>query len=325
MKIKETKVTAVQYVMPEYSNPIGTLYGGRMMNWMVLAGTIAATKVAKGFTVLGSLDSLYFLEPVKVGYNVILNSQVEYVSKSSMEVSVDVILEDSESKIRKFATKAFMSYIAVDRFGRPRIIENKIEPDEDEKDTYLRAMKRKEVRNERLKDRKEKIYDVSLLEDFRWRLTNYRLVMPEDAFQGNMMFAGKLLMYIDEVASILASRYSKGICVTGSLEKMEFYAPIRVGDIITLDAVVSCVWNTSLEIKVKVIAETPFENIKRHICTVNTVFVNIDKQGKPSKLPMYLPETPAEKLEYEIANLRRKNREIELKEIKEMLMNLNVE
>lgn len=322
MKIKETKITTAYYVLPEYSNPIGTLYGGRMMNWIVLAGSIAATKVAKGHVVLGSLDSLYFLEPVKIGYNVILNSQVEYVSKSSMEVAVDVILENSESRLKKFATKAYMSFVAVDRFGKPRPIEDKIEPAEDEKDEYIKAVKRKEERNERLKDRKERVQDTKLLEGFRWRLTNYRLVMPEDAFQGNLMFAGKLLMYIDEIASILASKYSNGICVTGSLESMEFLSPIRIGDILTLDAVITCVWKTSLEIKVKVLAETPFEGTKRNVCTIHTVFVNIDKEGKPKKLPSYEPESVIEKEEYEKAILRRKRREEELEEIRKSLKSI---
>lgn len=324
MRIKDTKILTTYYVLPEYANPIGTLYGGRMMNWIVLVGTIAATKVSKGFTVLGSLDSIYFLEPVKLGHNVILSAQVEYISRSSMEVSVDVQLEESATKIIKHATKAYMSFVAVDYQGRPRELDEKIEPDNDEIDIYLKAKRRKEVRNERIADRKIKVNDIKLLDEFSWRLTTYRLAMPEDAFQGNLMFAGKLLMYIDEIASILASKYSNGICVTGSLEKMEFYSPIRIGDIITLDAAITGVWKSSMEIKVKIIAETPFENIKRHVCTVHTVFVNIDKNGKPTKLPEYTPKSEAEIKEWEEANIRRNIREKELNEIRQSLKNYKV-
>ena len=75
----------VQYVLPEHSNNHGTLHGGILMDWIMLTGSITSFKFANGPAVLGATDSIDFLNPVKIGEIVILESWVEHVGNSSIE------------------------------------------------------------------------------------------------------------------------------------------------------------------------------------------------------------------------------------------------
>src|SRR5262245_32035615 len=88
--IAETTVEKIQWVFPEHAGAPGQIHGGRMMEWITQAGTLAAARVAHGTVVLGAMDDIDFLHPVKVGEIAILRAQVEYVGTSSLEVGVRV-------------------------------------------------------------------------------------------------------------------------------------------------------------------------------------------------------------------------------------------
>jgi len=319
VKIKDTEVVMTQYVFPEYANPLGNLYGGRMMYWITMAGTLAASKVARGFVVLASMDSIYFLNPVKVGHTIILTGRVEYIGRSSMEVSVDVDLEDHVKGVKMPATRAYMAFVAVDPDGKPRPVPTSLEPANDEYNIYENAIKRREARMSRILKRKEEALNIESIGDLTWKLKSVRAVMPEDALQGNLMFVGKLFMYIDEVAGILATRFAKGIVVTGSLDNMEFYSPIRIGDVLTLEAGITCVWKSSMEIKVKVLTESLIHGYIKHVGTAYTVFIHLDETGRPTLLPSYQPATDIEKRLCEEASKRRERRIKDLEMIREQL------
>src|SRR5439155_85111 len=86
--IADTVVEMVQWVFPEHAGAPGQIHGGRMMEWITQAGTLAAVRVARGHVVLGAMDDIDFLHPVRVGQIAILRAQVEYVGTSSLEVGV---------------------------------------------------------------------------------------------------------------------------------------------------------------------------------------------------------------------------------------------
>jgi acyl-CoA hydrolase len=83
--IKETRNQMIQFVFPEHTNNLGTLHGGRMMDWIMLAASITSSRMAKGITVLGTTDSIDFINPIMVGEIAILDSWVEYIGKRSPE------------------------------------------------------------------------------------------------------------------------------------------------------------------------------------------------------------------------------------------------
>src|SRR5206468_4939861 len=92
--IAETTVEMIEWVFPEHAGGPGQIHGGRMMEWITKAGTLAASRVARGTMVLGAMDDIDFLHPVKVGQIAILRARVEEVGTSSLEVGVRVFAED---------------------------------------------------------------------------------------------------------------------------------------------------------------------------------------------------------------------------------------
>ena len=91
--------------------------------------------------------------------------------------------------------------------------------------------------------------------EFRHRFEATRFVSPEDALEGTLMFSGKLLYVIDEAAAIPAVRYARAPLATASMDALEFHAPIRVGDMITLRGALNRVGTRSMEIGVQVLAD----------------------------------------------------------------------
>src|SRR2546428_12853225 len=104
LAIRDTQLEVVQLVLPAHANVRGTLFGGRMMDWITTAATMAAMRLARGSVVLGAMDELDFLGPIYVGDMVMLRAQVEYVGRSSLEVGVDVHAENPRKADRPLQT-----------------------------------------------------------------------------------------------------------------------------------------------------------------------------------------------------------------------------
>ncbi len=116
---QRSRTVLERHVLPADTNTFSALYGGRLMEWIDNIASIVATKHARKKVVTGSIDSLFFLAPIRLGDIVRLDARVNYVTKSTMEIEVDVTTEESLTGIRRFATKAFLTYVAVDDNGRP--------------------------------------------------------------------------------------------------------------------------------------------------------------------------------------------------------------
>src|SRR5258706_9425710 len=86
LSISDTATEMVNWVFPEHAGAPGQIHGGRMMQWIATCGTIAASRVAPGNVLLGALDDIDFLHPVKVGEVAVLPAQGEYVRRCSLEV-----------------------------------------------------------------------------------------------------------------------------------------------------------------------------------------------------------------------------------------------
>lgn len=104
--IADTRFQMVQLVFPEHTNQRGTLYGGRMMSWIATAGTLAASRAARGAVVLGAMDDLDFLTPIHLGEIVTMDAQVESIGRSSLEVGVTVHAELPQRGVPRRATSS---------------------------------------------------------------------------------------------------------------------------------------------------------------------------------------------------------------------------
>jgi acyl-CoA hydrolase len=117
----ETRCVMTQIVMPMHTNGVaGVMFGGIMMQWIDVCAGVAAMRHAHGAVLTASIDRLDFLSPVRVGEIVVLQAMVNYVARTSMEVGCRVETEDMRTQTRRYVTKAYLTFVAVDEHGRPR-------------------------------------------------------------------------------------------------------------------------------------------------------------------------------------------------------------
>jgi acyl-CoA hydrolase len=135
--------------------------------------------------------------------------------------------------------------------------------------------------------------------------------MPTDANVIGNVFGGAIMKYMDEIAAIVAWRHAGKNVVTASIDRMNFYAPVYVGNLLILKASVNYVGTTSMEIGVRIEAQDPSTRKGAHTGSCYLTYVALDEKGRPSPIPKLLPVTPAEKRRFKEALARRKLREAE--------------
>jgi acyl-CoA hydrolase len=320
--IAETATEMIQWVFPEHAGAPGQIHGGRMMQWIAQAGTMAAARVARGTVVLGAMDNIDFLHPVKVGQIAILRAQVEYIGTSSLEVGVRVWGENVASGERTVTLNSHLVFVSVDDDAKPRAVATRIEPRDGTEATLVEAARaRRERRLARSADRarRESDLDGEGDEDLSWRFESARSVLPEDALFGNMMFPGKMLMELDEAGGILSMRYCKGFVMTACLDAMDFHTPIWSHEVVTFKAGLNHVGTSSLEVGVKVLAEKPWTGEVRHACTAFLTYVHLGDDLRPRPCRPFTPGTAAERRRWQAALVRRERRLERVKRLKAAL------
>ena len=138
--------------------------------------------------------------------------------------------------------------------------------------------------------------------------------MPMDANPAGNVFGGAILKLVEETAWIAALKHVRSNLVTVSIDRMDFYHPVYIGDLLRLSSQVNYVHETSMEIGVRVEAENPMTGEMRHTGTCFLTYVALDKTGKPQQVPSLTIETEEEKRRWEDAEERRRVRLMELKE-----------
>jgi len=326
--IAETTVEMIEWVFPEHAGGPGQIHGGRMMEWITKAGTLAASRVARGTVVLGAMDDIDFLHPVKVGQIAILRAQVEDVGTSSLEVGVRVFAEDVLTGERRVTLNSHLVFVKVGEDIKPRPVGAKIQPrDAVESSLVDAARARRAERLARFAERaarwprgEDDDQDPSGV-DVGWRFESTRSVLPEDALFGNTMFVGKMLMALDEAGGILSMRYCKGLVMTACVDAMDFYTPIFTHEVVTFKAGLNHVGTSSLEVGVKVLAEVPWTGEVRHACTAFLTYVHLGPDLRPRPCPPYTPGTAAARRRWQAALVRRAHRLERVKGLKAMLLN----
>jgi acyl-CoA hydrolase len=121
-------------------------FGGKVVQWMDIAAAVAATRHARRPVVTVSMDSLSFLEPIRIGDFVIIRAAVNYVGTTSMEVGVTIQSEDPLTGNRHRTVRGYLTFVALDGAGKPMPIP-KVSPETDkEKKCYEEAKLRREFK-----------------------------------------------------------------------------------------------------------------------------------------------------------------------------------
>lgn len=134
------------------------------------------------------------------------------------------------------------------------------------------------------------------------------LVLPNDTNQLGNLLGGKLMHLMDIAAAIAAARHSGLVCVTASVDQIDFLHPVRLGEVVVLRSSVNRVFHTSMEVGVKVYGENPRSGEVRHTNSAYMTFVGLNAEGRPTPSAQVIPETEDEQRRFEHALKRRNHR-----------------
>ncbi len=155
--VKESEAELSRLVLPEDTNMFNNLYGGRLLEWMDNIASITAFKHCRKKIVTGSIDNLFFLSPIKLSFIVHIRSFITYVTRSTMEIEIDVSSEDLTTGEKQLTTKAFFTYVAIDDNGKPSEVPGLILSNDEEKKRFDNGLLRHENRLKSLKETKESL------------------------------------------------------------------------------------------------------------------------------------------------------------------------
>lgn len=140
------------------------------------------------------------------------------------------------------------------------------------------------------------------------RASMTQIVMPNDANPHGSVSGGRVLHLIDICAAVAALRHARRPVVTASFDDVAFLAPVPMGHVILLDAQVTGVGETSIEVRVIVRGENPITGDLRHTTTAYVTFVALDDAGRPSPVPGLSAATDDERASMERSRQRRQAR-----------------
>ena len=150
--VKNTHVIMHELILPNDSNLLGNVLGGRVMHLMDMCAAMSAYKHARTAVVTASVDRLDFLAPAKMGEIMILKSSVNYTGKSSMEVGVRIESENPKTGDIYHTSSAYLTFVSLNENGKPKRVDN-INP---ENDNEIRRFNEGKVRHEERKERLRK-------------------------------------------------------------------------------------------------------------------------------------------------------------------------
>jgi acyl-CoA hydrolase len=145
--VKGSQVTMIELVLPNDTNMLQNLLGGRLMHWMDISTAMAAAKHCNNIAVTAAVDHLSFHVPIKLGNIVTLKASVNRAFNTSMEVGVKVEAEDFETGEIKHANSAYFTFVSVDKItGKKKQVPSVIPETEEEKRRYDHALERRNRR-----------------------------------------------------------------------------------------------------------------------------------------------------------------------------------
>lgn len=140
------------------------------------------------------------------------------------------------------------------------------------------------------------------------RTTISNQMLPSDANPMGNVHGGTILKQVDVAAGVTALRHARMNTVTASIDRMDFYNPVYVGNLLTLKASVNYVGTTSMEIGVRIEAENLKTGKVTHTGSCYLTYVAIDENGKPAEIPDIILETPEERRRWKAGKKRREER-----------------
>ena len=143
---KDTFIVMSELVLPNDTNTLGNLMGGRLMHWMDIAAAIAAQKHCNCPVVTASVDNVSFANPIKLGNLLTIEAKLTRSFNTSMEVFLRVWGEDLSAQYKYLSNEAYLTFVALDPNGRPRKVPELLPETEEEHKFYDGALRRRQLR-----------------------------------------------------------------------------------------------------------------------------------------------------------------------------------
>lgn len=140
-----SRAVGTHIVLPDDTNTLGNLMGGRLMYWMDVIGAVAAHRHCNRIVVTASVNNISFNQPIRLGDIVTLESQVSRAFGSSMEVFIDVWVEDHRTSEKTKCNEAIFTFVAVDQIGNTIEVPAMTPETEIEKQRFDGALRRKQL------------------------------------------------------------------------------------------------------------------------------------------------------------------------------------
>jgi acyl-CoA hydrolase len=131
------------------------------------------------------------------------------------------------------------------------------------------------------------------------------LVLPSDANLLGNMLGGRVMHHMDMCAAVAAQRHSGHVCVTASVDRIDFRSPVKIGELLVLKSSVNFAGRTSMEVGVLCMAEDARTGMRRHTASAYFTFVALGEDGRPTPVPPARPDSPVEQRRFEAARRRR--------------------
>ena len=144
----ESEVIMREMVMPGDTNVHGTIFGGKVMSWIDIAAGMCASRHCNLPVVTVHIDDIEFRSPINVGCHVVIKASVNYVGKTSMTIGTKVISENPLTGVSRTTTKAYLTFVALDEFGKPARVPEITPESDDERRRYENAQERGKSRKE---------------------------------------------------------------------------------------------------------------------------------------------------------------------------------
>ena len=144
--VRESAIETIEQVRPGDTNTLGTVFGGKVMEWIDIAGAVAAMRHVRQPVVTASFDRVDFHAPARIGHLMVLKAQVNFTGKTSLEVGVTVHAEDPLTGQQFLTTQALITFVAIDKDCKPVQVPPIIPETDEEKKRFAEAKQRREDR-----------------------------------------------------------------------------------------------------------------------------------------------------------------------------------
>ncbi|XP_069336109.1 acyl-coenzyme A thioesterase 11 [Eulemur rufifrons] len=315
-----TEVQMSQLVLPCHTNQHSELSVGQLLKWIDIAACLSAERHAGCPCVTASMDDIYFEHTISVGQVVNIKAKVNRAFNSSMEVGIQVVSEDMCSEKQWSVCKALATFVAHREISKVKL--KQITPrTEEEKTEYSVAAERRRMRMVYEDTIKDLLANYVIQDDLgsrdcssmvpaeKTRVESVELVVPSHANHQGNTFGGQIMAWMENVATIAASRLCCAQPTLKAIEMFHFRGPSQIGDRLVLKAIVNNAFKHSMEVGVRVDAYRQEAEIhRRHINSAFMTFVVLDADDQPQLLPWIRPQPGDGERRYREASARKKIR-----------------